>query len=244
LALLVALSPSLYDLARHWVAHPWARYSLGFIPLFARVLVSDTRRPPRRALGLLLIGVSVLGQMLAEVAAFPTVARPLLPTALIGGVLFTGIASPRTALLAFWLVPVPSVLMAQLGGDALAAKLADVAATAVTGFGATVIASEGALRTAASSIAVPAQWGGSLLLVQLTGLAWYVGIRRGLSARATAIALVAAAAAAGPLQLGFITAGAAALAQGQAALGAFLVDPGSWLAPLLLAYAIGEWKRR
>ncbi|MFQ5416484.1 MAG: hypothetical protein ACE5FL_05460 [Myxococcota bacterium] len=243
LALLAALSPTLHDLARHWVAHSWARYSLGFVPLFVWVLATDARRSPRRIPGLVLIGASVLGQILASLASFPAAARPLAPTAILGAVLFTGIASPRAAVLAFWLVPVPNVLIERLGGGALAAQLAGGAAKGASVLGATVVASEGALRTAASHIVVPAQWGGLLLLVQLAGLAWYVGIRRGLAARPTAIALLATAALAGPLQLVFLTAAAAALSLGHAGLGAFVIDPVSWVAPLGVALVLAERRR-
>jgi hypothetical protein len=240
LALLLAFSPTLLGLADHWEARSWPRYSLAFLPLLIWSVRHDSAKRPLFREGLALIAVAVVGQFLASLAAVTFVARPLAAMAVIGLLLLRGLASPGTAMLALWIVPVPYMVIRDLGCDASAAALCSAAATLLSALGAPIAAVGNSLSVGEGRLSVASPWGGLVLLVHMTGLAWYLSRRRGLGYLATAGSLLAAAALALPIQWIAITLAGALLCAGSARTAGLVLDPGSWLAPLLAAVCLGE----
>lgn len=239
LALLLAFSPTLLGLVEHWLARSWPRYSLAFLPLLIWSIRCDSAKRPLFREGLALIIVSVVGQLLASLAAVTFVARPLAAVAVIGLLLLRGLATPGTALLTLWIVPVPYMAIRALAGDAPAA-FCSAAATALGVLGAPVDVVDNTMRVGEARLSVTSPWGGLLIFAHMTGLAWYFSRRRTLGHLATAGALLAAAALALPVQLIAITLAGAFLYAGSASTARFVLDPGSWLLPLLAIVYLGE----
>jgi hypothetical protein len=239
LALLLAFSPTLLGLVEHWLARSWPRYSLAFLPLLIWSVWHDSAKRPLFREGLALVIVSVVGQLLASLAAVTFVARPLAAVAVIGLLLLRGLAAPGTALLALWIVPLPYMAIRALTGDAPVA-LCSAAATLLTGLGAQVDVVDNTLRVGEARLSVTSPWGGLLLLAHMTGLAWYFSRRRALGYLATAGTLLAAAALALPIQLIAITLAGAFLYAGSSSTARLALDPGSWLLPLLAVVYLSE----
>jgi len=239
LALLLAFSPTLLGLVEHWLARSWPRYSLAFLPLLIWSVWHDSAKRPLFREGLALIVVAVVGQLLATLAAVTFVARPLAALAVIGLLLLRGLATPGTALLALWIVPVPYMVIRALSGDA-SGVLCSAAATLLAGVGAPVDVVGNTLSVGGDRFAVASPWGGLLLLVHMTGLAWYSARRRTLGCLATAGTLLAAAALAVPIQLVAITLAGAFLYLGSSSTARFVLDPGSWLLPLLAVVYLSQ----
>ena len=115
LALAFALSPALVELAAHVFRTPWARAQLLFVPLFALAMACERRPQPalrRTRLGLGLIGLA-LGFIAFSVAGgLASVGRLAIPAAVLGLSAYRGRRWPGAALLAVWLVPLPSIVIA------------------------------------------------------------------------------------------------------------------------------------
>jgi hypothetical protein len=241
-ALLIALSPTLHDLVGHWQVHSWSRYSLGFLPLLILAIRADSPGRPMRGPALALLVLCLVGQFAASFASVRYVARPIAGAALAGFLVYRNQARPRTALLAIFLVPAPSMLITRvLGGAELAAGTAEVAARVVNVLGASAAAVGPALTLGGLKLEVAPYWSGLVLALQGLGLAWYYSVRRDLGARSTALALAAALLLAFPVQLGMLVSSALALSAGHPSLAAALLDPGSWLVPLFAVILVGEF---
>lgn len=240
-ALFVALSPTLSDLAGHWGTNPWSRYSLGFVPLLAlaaRALPGDARW---RDAAFWTLVVCVVGQFGAGFVAARPVARPLAGLAVAAFLVHRGTTTPRAALLALWIVPVPSMIVVdQLDGRAVAAGLAEGVAALLRATGTAVEAVRGDVRGASGQLAIPAYWSGLVLAFQALGLAWFTAARLRLGVRATMLALAAAAALAFPLQLAIATAAGALALTGNEGAATRVLEPGSWLVALIAGLVVTQ----
>ena len=122
-ALLLAFSPGLYDLARHWLLHPWSRYSALFVLLVAWCSARERDAKPKRLVGAGLIAAGVVLQLLSVLSVMPAIARLALVLAAIGFMLLRGLATPRVAALAVFVVPVPHAFTDALGGGLVTQEL-------------------------------------------------------------------------------------------------------------------------
>ena len=68
-ALLVAFSPVLVDLGRHWFHSDWARYSIVFVPLLVWAVRRSPAQEPRRGLGWTLVAFSFVIELVAAKGA-------------------------------------------------------------------------------------------------------------------------------------------------------------------------------
>ncbi len=243
LALLLALSPALYDLMGHWHLHSWSRYSLGFLPLLILAIRGDAPGRPMRGFALALIALCLVGQVIGLFGSVIFVARPLVGVAVAGALVYRGLARPRIALLALCLIPVPGMMMRRgLAAEDLAHFLTGVAASVVStlGVSARIAGSGSVVMVRDLQLEVGYQWGGVLLAVQALGLGWYYSVRRNLGMRATVVALMVAVLLAFPVQLGVLVSSSLALWAGQPSLAGLLLNPGSWLLPLFMALYLTE----
>jgi len=236
LALLIALSPTLFELTEHWQTNAWARYSLGFLPLLICAVRGGTVGRTYRSIAFWLLLFCLVGQFAVGFVSLPRLARPLAGLAIVAFLLHREQASPRTALLAVFLIPVPSVFIVSiLHGNELAGAFAEAGAATLRVFGISATALGREIHTANGELRLTAYWSGLLLSFQALGLGWYYALQRGLGLRSSGIALAAAVPLAFALQLALVVLAAAATAGGAKPLPGLLIDPGSWL----IAFAIG-----
>ncbi|MBW2269977.1 MAG: hypothetical protein JRH16_15515 [Deltaproteobacteria bacterium] len=216
----------------------WARYVLVFIPLVAIVLARESTAAPRRD-GLLLL-VAALGIELFCLAGSTTrMARPAFPLAILGLCRAFGLARGRTAVLAFWLVPLPWMVLKLTSPD-LERTWLQLAAGLLSGMGAELEVQRSSLRGAAGVLGVQASDSGLRLAVLLSGLGWYASLRRNDSLAACVRRALIWGALGLPAQaLGTLLA-VAVLAMGHSAAARALLDPGLWLVLALLGVARSE----
>lgn len=188
IALAAALSPVLVDTASHVVTNEWARGTAVFPFLLAYCAWKDTSpsRPSRDGLVLLVIGVAV--SFIGVGGGMPRVGRPGLVLAVIGLARLTGRPSLGCALLALWLIPLPTQLIEALAPrlDAVVASAAAHIATAM-GVAAHVepghvdtlllVGPAGRLDLLPGDAGLPLAW-------TFAGLGWFAAVRRRLSSSA------------------------------------------------------------
>ncbi len=188
-ALVAAFSVSIFDLVAHWIASPWSRYSIVFVPIVGWVAYHETYRRRHPRLGALLIVAGVTTQLFSVMADTLALSRPALVCALIGLLINRGFASKRCALLSVFIIPIPHFVTSGLGGFEIAEwwmrLVADTLAieyTLVTHI----------FRVADGQIAleVSPTYGGVPLLALTLGLAGYAGLRLHRSLAQTAMQLV------------------------------------------------------
>lgn len=230
IALLAAFSVSIFDLAAHWLANPWTRYSLVFAPLVAWVArhEDDKRRHPR--LGAVLIVAAVMAQLFSVLADTLALSRPALIVALIGLLINRGVASKRCALLCVFIVPIPYSLARETGGMAIAEAWMGYVAEQL-GITHTLILH--VLETSGSNAAaleVSATFGGAPLLALAMGLAGYHGLRLRRSLLQTAKQLLRWVALLVPLQFAALALAVVLLDTLGAATAEFLLDRVVWFA--------------
>ena len=171
-ALLLALSPSLVDLAAHWVAQPWARPSAIFAPLWLLSVWRDRspRRPHRDGYLLLALG---LGIALACVGGgMARLGRPGIPLAMVGLARVLGRPALSRALVAIWMIPVPDAITNALS-PGLEAVVGMGAAALARGLGVGASFADEQLVGPAGPLALEPADGGLPLAAMLAGLAWY-----------------------------------------------------------------------
>lgn len=231
LALLAAFSVSIFDLFSHWLANPWTRYSVVFIPLVAWVAYNEDykRRHPR--LGALLIVVAVLTQLVSVKADILALSRPALACGLIGMLLNRGFASKRCAVLSLFIVPIPYSLASDLAGVA-------IAEWALTGI-ANVLAIPYTLvlhvfSVGTTSLPVSATYSGLPLFTLVVGLSGYFGLRRRISLARTLRELAVLAVAVVPLQFMALVAAVIAVDFGSASGAAVALDRLTWFVPTVV----------
>ena len=192
IALLLALSPSLLDLAAHWVAEPWARPSAIFAPLWLVSALRDRslRRPHVDGYLLMALGLAIA---LASVGGGMTrLGRPGIPLAMVGLARALGRPALPRALVAAWMIPLPNFITHALspGLEALVGKGAAVLAHAL---GLHVSFADGQLSGPAGALALEPADGGLPLAAMLAGLAWYRAASSDAPLRAAARAALRAA---------------------------------------------------
>ena len=216
------------------------------------------RRPPQRVLKLEL---PLLLLLLAEVeidlrrglvvGARPKLARGVgggvalrrlaLALGLAGFLLLRGLASPRCALLALFVVPVPHMLADMLWGDDLAPELFRAASRLLGLFGWGVAAGQHEVLAGAARLEVDSTQAGLPAVVCALGLAVDAALRRGVSLGWLGGAAVAAVAIAFASHFVAVVLSSAALVAGSATLSAFAVDTLGWAIP---AGAVAWWVER
>jgi len=243
LGLVGAFSPVLVDLLRHCAAEPWARYALVFVPLLA-VCVRQSRAGARASAdGYLWLLAGVLIELVAIRADAIRMARPGLALAVIGLCRGFGLASLPASALAFWLVPVPSMILALVSPDLemfwarLALGPLGLLGAQLSLDGARVLAPTGVLELRSSD-------GGLPLLALLSGLGWYASIRAGGAAPAAARRALAWGASAIPLQAAAMLLALGVLASGSPELARLMLDAIVWGAVAAVALGWIELRRR
>lgn len=227
LVLLASFSLSLIDLFGHWIASPWSRYSMVFIPLVAWVAYNedDRRRHPR--LGAVMIAVAILIQLASAKAAILAVSRPALACGLMGYLLNRGFASKRCAVLSLFIVPIPYSLASDLGGAAIAewmfVHLAQLLGTAAS-------LANHLMHVGTASLPVSSTHAGLPLVVLSAGLAGYAALRRHTGLVGAAKTLGVLLLCVPVVQGSAIAIALAALASGAVPAASFILDNLTWLA--------------
>lgn len=248
LGLLVAFSPTLVEGVQHALAHPWARGMLPFLLLVPWAVAEDRPiAPPRFGRGLVYgaLAAALLLQVVAIGGDALRIARAGLVFALALSIWGLGWGGRRSALLALWLLPLPSFAI-ELGSPWLESGLGQGAAFAPGVEWASSRAGASLSATGAvESVSLAALDGGLALLWGALGLAVFRSIETkatlagwlrhaGLAACSAVIGQVGLLCVAACLTRRFGEAGARAL-----------LDQGGWLLLLvaglgLLARAIGN----
>lgn len=237
IALGVALSPSLVELAAHWLREPWSRYSALFAALWVACARSESLPRTPRADGYLLVLLGVALGAVAVGGGMGRFGRPGIALAVVGLARVLGAPSLPRALLAAWVVPVPNAVLAFVPGVE-SVTAAGVAAVA-SGFGLELAARptlEGVeLVAPAGGLALGPEHGGLPLAALLAGLGWYAVARRGGALPAAARGALRSAPWALALQPAAIALAAALLLAGAPGAAAALLQPGVWLAVAAVA---------
>lgn len=184
-ALFLGFSPTLLDLARHWIAEPWAAPFAVFVPLWILAVRRPADRSHARPLGLLLV---VGGLLLATFAATSGVTRWGrfgLPAAVVGLAMWLGTPPVARALVAAWWIPFPHFFQTAVFQPL--SRLAERWASdgqAWTG-GAPLYAAQEMLPAIDAVPIGPADLGLQSCWL-LAGVAWYAGATRGCGGGQTA----------------------------------------------------------
>ncbi len=179
-ALAAALSPAGVELARHLSGEPPDRYVLVAAVLIGLSLRSGAEIPrstPLPALGIGMLLAAVLVELLGIAIGSWWFARLAIPVAVCGLALGGGTLSPRVALLAFGLIPVPNFIVT-LGTPEVESALARWLAGAVGG----LVAIEPAgplLHGAGGRLELQPHDDPLRLALVLAMLGWYAALRRG-----------------------------------------------------------------
>lgn len=232
IGLLVALSPSLVELAGHWLAEPWSRYSALFVPLWVACALGDPGPPRPHRDGYALVALGVALCLVAVGGDMGRFGRPGIALAAIGMARVIGAPSLPRALLAAWVVPVPSFLLGAVPG------VERVTAQGVA-VGAHALGLEVAVRPVLDGVELVApsgallldkEHGGLPIAALIAGLAWYAVVRRGGSLAEAAGSALCRAPWALVLQPLAIAAAGLLLAAGAPRAARAVLDPGLWLA--------------
>ena len=180
LALAVAFSPGIHDLARQWWLSPWSRYSALFAALVVW-LVAREQAPAasasRRAVGIGAIALAGVLQVLAVISVMPALARPALVLAALGFLWLRGLAPLALVVVAVWIVPVPHQLADWAGGDRGAGWLLRAGASLVNLFGMGVASGSGRVVSGELRLIVDSPYAGLPVLVTAFGLTCYAMLR-------------------------------------------------------------------
>jgi len=155
-------------------------------------------------------------------------------------VLATGVAPLRTALLALWIIPMPSLLADVMGGIDLARNLFAAAAELLTRVGLDlqvvrrlVVSGDPELRFSPTSARLP-------LFVLLSGLGWYRALRLDLRPLATLRSVLLHLLCGVPIQLAAIALELVAFALGAGTASGFLLEPIPWLVSAAAVIVLAE----
>ncbi len=178
LALLGALSPSLVALAKYHLVSPWAHYSLLFPFLLLALALEEQAARPQPGLGYLLTLSGLCLTLLPSLAGSELIrfARPGIPIAVIGLALILGRPSFPVSLLALWMIPLPSALL-KLAAPFLNSVFLSLASLPLKLIAPNATTVDCSYQTAAGSLSLSAGQNGLSLLVLLTGLGWFAGLR-------------------------------------------------------------------
>jgi hypothetical protein len=189
------------------------------------------------------VGAALALELVAVGGGVPRFARPAIALAALGMARATGALGLRSALLALFLVPVPTRVL-ELANPALVPLQLGVADAALRVLGCELPVLGGGLAATATHSLVLDEGGGGLPLVALLGgLGWYAAARACEPPRAAIRRAVALAPLGLPLQAAGVTAALATLALGAPQVGRALLDH-LWLAAAACAVAGVELRRR
>jgi hypothetical protein len=238
-ALCAALSPSLVDLARHWVEQPWALPSAIFAPLWLLVTLRD--RSPRRphADGYLLLALGLAVALGCAGGGMVRLGRPGIPLAILGLSRVLGRPTPARALVAAWMVPVPDALLNALS-PGLESAIAAAAVALARGFGVDASFTDGLLAGPAGALALGPADGGIPLAALLGGLGWYRAASSGASIGAAAVAALRSAPWALPVQIVALCLACGLALAGASGLAGDLLHYGVWIAAMAAAWLGGR----
>ena len=229
----------LAELVGHLRAETWARYALVFIPLFAVVLRGAAASPPRRD-GLLLVAAALAFELFCLAGNTTRLARPAFALAVVGLCRAFGHAEGRGALLAFWLVPVPWVVL-KLVSPGLERLWLDASVALVHAFGGDLEVQRSVVQGAAGSLTLRASDSGLVAVALLSGIGWYAGLRLRDTLTLCARRALLWGAIGIPAQAVATLAAVVAVAAGQPAFGRSILDPLLWL--LLAGLGITQAER-
>jgi hypothetical protein len=246
LGLAAALSPVLADLAQHWAAEPWARYSAVFVPLALSLAWSDapSRRP--RADGWLWIALALALALVSAGGGMARLGRPAIPIAVLGLARVLGRPAPVRAALAVWVVPLPNALL-QATSPGLEWLVGAGLARAAAGLGIPLQWVQTrdfvGLTAPGGSLALGGVQGGLPLVALLAGLGWYAAARHDAPLRAAARRALRWAPWGLVVQAAAIALAAVLLAAGSPGAARGLLVHATWIAVaacgLVLAGAVG-----
>lgn len=237
MALGVALSPSIFELGRHWLDEPWTRYSALFVPLWLLgVRSAPGPARPRRA-GAVLVAIGVLLSVVSVGGGMPRFGRPGIALSAVGMALALGTPSLPRALLVLWIVPVPTLFVSAFSGLEVATAHAAARLAQAVGVDAGLRATPEAIELvgSAGNLALAPEQGGLPLAVLLGGLGWYGAVRRGASSGSAFRACLRAAPWALLVQPIGIGCAAGLLFAGATVSARLLLDPGIWITAALVA---------
>jgi hypothetical protein len=243
LAVGLAFSPVLVDLAHHLAVEPWARYSLIFPPLLVWCASRERVTPQAARDGFWWLGLAILLELLAVGGGVTRLARPGLPLAAIGICRAYGLVSARTALLALWAIPIPHLVSA-FASPGLERTLLGIGVVAANALGGNVDVLGSRALVSGGELAVAPFDGGLPLAAMLSGLGWYASLRceTGLSA-AVRRALTWGALAI-PIQALAVLIAVGALTVGAGGAGRLFLTHGLWLTVAALGLFWAESLRR
>ena len=226
--LLASLSLALVELGSHWLANPWSRYSLVFIPLAAWVAYNEDYKPRHPRLGALIIVVAMLIQLVSAKAALLVVSRIALACALMGFLLNRGFASKRCALLSLFIVPIPYSLASDLGGKAVAEWMIEQCGALL---GASVSVFKHVVSVDNTSLPVASTYAGLPLVMLCVGLAGYHSLRLQVGLTGALRALGILFLTIPVIQFTAISLAILALSSDSAPVAAIMLDTMTWLVP-------------
>jgi len=234
LALACAFSPVLIQLAR---AVPELQFGWSVLlapALMISLAVRDRHRAvPRRGLAQALLAIGLLIELIGLAGGSPGIARVGLPVSVVGLVLWTGFPSVKTAMLAFWAVPIP-VAIYGLTTPNLESAYAHLGAAFGALLGADIHAGGPLMRTGADHLELDPYHNGLHLSFVMTQLVWYAAARNGTSVPKTLGRMVCVAVAAVPLQILAVLVAVLLLLAGAPDAANLWLDHGAWLLTAIL----------
>jgi hypothetical protein len=177
IALAVAFSPTLLDLAHNFDIEPYDRCTIGPALLLGWWAVAMRgERQSGHSDGLVLILIGVAMQVLGILTLTWSMARFGVPFAVIGAARMTGLVPLRLAVLAFFAIPVPYSVMLFMSPD-LEIALASLASQVANVFGASLTVDAIELRSGDLRLHLVPQDGGLVLLPLFMALGWFHALR-------------------------------------------------------------------
>ncbi|HEX5068208.1 MAG TPA: archaeosortase/exosortase family protein [Myxococcota bacterium] len=238
IALAVAFSPVLVDLARNWVAEPTDRVVL-IAPLLLLLALRRGTANGRAGSGLAAgsaIAIGIALELLGLLSETRSIARIGLPIAALGVAGWNGRPALAVAALVFFAIPIPDTLLL-LASPALESAVVEAAGSILQGLGASVQAHGSSLVASGGRINLHPMDGGATLAIVLGALGWYSAARLGegvrrCGRRAALLCLLAL-----PLQVLVVVVTGALLAAGHLDASRFWLRHGAWITVFLLGLA-------
>jgi len=230
LALLVALSPQFFDLAKHLTTNSWAQCSLAFPPLLLRCALMESDRHTPTRWGYLLIVIALALSLLGALGAAELIrfTRYSIPLAILGLALAQGRPSWKVAGLAFWAIPLPSFLM-NISSPSLETAGLDLTCIIFGLFSAQCNVSDTTLTSSGEQLVLYPHDGGLLIVALLSGLALYVHIVQRSDLRSLSHSLIRALCFAFPLQWAAILLAAILARLNHAETARLFLSSGLWI---------------
>jgi hypothetical protein len=241
LALAVAFSWAIVDLAKDLIDYPATRYTmLAPLLLVLAVRARASEQAPRHRDGAIGIALGIAAQTLGILTQSWSIARFGLPVACVGLARFVGWPPVAVVALTFFAIPPPDVI-AMLPSPELETGVARVAGAILHGVGFPIESRGFSLVAPAGRLELgPAECGITLAFVA-AALGWYSAVRTGGGVARALRRAVLAALLALPIQGLVVLASGAALAGGWKDAGRLLLLHGGWIG---LSAAVLAWLHR